>query len=143
MVMINTIKVIIYIIMYTYSIATTSFQGDDSITAQLLHCFQSYLLLDFSNENIIHNILYHFNIFLQKLQCVFYNMRDLAISPIMRIKRYLQFNFSARLGRKVCFSENRVIVYKGFVINLKLPINSTKKHICSKSVIMKFKPKSL
>ena len=35
MVMINTIKVIIYIIMYTYSIATTSFQGDDGITAQL------------------------------------------------------------------------------------------------------------
>ena len=39
MVMISTVKVIIYIIMYTYSIATTSFLGDDGITAQLLHCF--------------------------------------------------------------------------------------------------------
>ncbi|MBQ2284507.1 MAG: hypothetical protein II244_02435, partial [Clostridia bacterium] len=39
MAMINTIKVMIYIIMYTYSIAITSFQGDDGITAQLLHCF--------------------------------------------------------------------------------------------------------
>jgi len=47
MVMISTIKVIIYIIMYTYSIAITSFQGDDGITAQLLHCFQSYLYVGF------------------------------------------------------------------------------------------------
>jgi len=42
--MINTIKVIIYIIMYTYSIAITSSLGDDGITAQLLHCFKSYLI---------------------------------------------------------------------------------------------------
>ena len=30
-----------YIIMYTNSIAITSFRGDDGITAQLLHCFQT------------------------------------------------------------------------------------------------------
>ncbi len=45
--------IIINEIMYSLSIATTSFQGDDSITAQLLHCFQSYLLSDFSNKDII------------------------------------------------------------------------------------------
>ncbi len=39
MVMINTIKVIIYIIMYTYSIAITSFQGDDGITTQFYTVF--------------------------------------------------------------------------------------------------------
>ncbi len=57
MVMINTIKVITYIIMYTYSIATTSFQGDDSITAQLLRLLRSYL------ANIIYKKLTFFNIF--------------------------------------------------------------------------------
>jgi len=62
--------IIINEIMYSLSIATTSFQGDDSITAQLLHCFQSYLLSDFSNKDIIQHILYYFNIFLQKLQYV-------------------------------------------------------------------------
>ena len=30
-----------YIIMYTNSIAITSFRGDDGITAQFLHCFQT------------------------------------------------------------------------------------------------------
>ena len=29
--------------MYSLSIAVTSFLGDDGITAQLLHCFKSYL----------------------------------------------------------------------------------------------------
>ncbi len=43
-------RIIINEIMYSLSIAITPFQGDDSITAQLLHCFQSYLLSDFSNK---------------------------------------------------------------------------------------------
>ena len=42
------------------------FKRDDSITAQLLHCFQSYLLSDFSDKHIIQHILYYFNNFLQK-----------------------------------------------------------------------------
>ena len=45
--------IIINEIMYSLSIATTSLSRDDSITAQLLHCFQSYLLSDFSNKDII------------------------------------------------------------------------------------------
>ena len=71
MVMINTIKVIIYIIMYTYSIATTSFRGDDGITAQLLRSFRSYLLLDFSNKNILQHILYFLNIFLENYNVLY------------------------------------------------------------------------
>lgn len=36
-------RTIIKQIMYSLSIAVTSFLGDDGITAQLLHCFKSYL----------------------------------------------------------------------------------------------------
>ena len=36
-------RIIINEIMYSLSIAITSFLGDDGITAQLLHCFPSYL----------------------------------------------------------------------------------------------------
>lgn len=36
-------RIIIKQIMYSLSIAVTSFLGDDGITAQLLHCFKSYL----------------------------------------------------------------------------------------------------
>lgn len=36
-------RIIIKQIMYSLSIAITSFLGDDGITAQLLHCFKSYL----------------------------------------------------------------------------------------------------
>ena len=43
-------RIIINEIMYSLSTAITSFHGDDSITAQLLHCFQSYLLSDFSDK---------------------------------------------------------------------------------------------
>lgn len=37
-------RTIIKQIMYSLSIAVTSFLGDDGITAQLLHCFKSYLI---------------------------------------------------------------------------------------------------
>ena len=36
-------RIIINEIMYSLSIAITPFHRDDSITAQLLYCFQSYL----------------------------------------------------------------------------------------------------
>ena len=50
-------RIIIKEIMYSLSIATTSFKRDDSITIQLLHCFQSYLLSDFPTK-ILYNIFY-------------------------------------------------------------------------------------
>jgi len=59
-------RIIIKEIMYSLSIATTSFHGDDSITAQLLRLFRSHLLSDFSNKIIIQHNLYYFNIYLSK-----------------------------------------------------------------------------
>ena len=50
-------RIIINEIMYSFSIATTSFCGDDSITAQLLHCFQSSLLSDFPTK-LLYNTFY-------------------------------------------------------------------------------------
>ena len=99
-------RIIIKEIMYSLSIATTSFQGDDGITAQLLHCFQSYLLSDFSDRSTIQYILYYFNIFLQnflllhikqkrfyktfdrfyKISDIVYNVHNFATQPIMHIK---------------------------------------------------------
>ena len=49
----NSNRIIINEIMYSLSIATTSFHGDDSITAQLLHCFQSYLFHRITPTNTI------------------------------------------------------------------------------------------
>ena len=57
-------RIIINEIMYSLSIAITSFQGDDGITAQLLHCFQSYLLTDFSDKNNIQTYFLLFKLFL-------------------------------------------------------------------------------
>ena len=48
-------RIIINDIMYSLSIATTSLHGDDSITAQLLRLFRSYLLSDFPTK-ILYNI---------------------------------------------------------------------------------------
>ena len=59
-------RIIIKEIMYSLSIATTSFRGDDGITARLLHCFQSYLLSDVPTKDIIQQILCFFNIFSKK-----------------------------------------------------------------------------
>ena len=75
-------RIIIKVIMYSFSIATTSFQGDDGITAQLLHCFQSYLLTDFSIESIIQHILYYFNILLQK-STMYYTKRGCIKQPLL------------------------------------------------------------
>ena len=55
--------IIINEIMYSLSIATTSFHGDDSITAQLLHCFQSYLYRIAPTRYIIHHNPIIFKIF--------------------------------------------------------------------------------
>ena len=115
-------RIIINEIMYSFSIATTSFRGDDSITAQLLHCFQSYLCR-ISPTKILYNIFHIFSTSFCKKQKrfyktfdsfykipnVIYNMWNFATQPIMHIKMPLQFNFSLRFQRKVRSTENRVI----------------------------------
>lgn len=53
-------RTIIKQIMYSLSIAVTSFLGDDGITAQLLHCFQILPLSDCSDFDIIYYLLIHF-----------------------------------------------------------------------------------
>ena len=47
-----------YIIMYTNSIAITSFRGDDGITAQFLHCSQPCLAGVSSGSSYDTNVLY-------------------------------------------------------------------------------------
>ena len=72
-------RIIINEIMYSLSIAITPFfKRDDSITIQLLHCFQSYLLLDFPTKTL-YNIFYIISTsFYKKLQCNFIKKNNLA-----------------------------------------------------------------
>jgi len=42
--------------MYSLPIAITSLLGDDGITAQFLHCFQSYLLCQSFLTDIVYNM---------------------------------------------------------------------------------------
>ena len=46
-----------------------------------------------------------------KIPNIVYNVCNFETQPIMHIKMSLQFDFSARLGRKVRSTENRVIGY--------------------------------
>ena len=48
-------RTIIKQIMYSKSIAITSFHGDDGITAQQLHCFKSYLYRN-NPTRVLYNI---------------------------------------------------------------------------------------
>ena len=58
-------KIIIKDIMYSVSIAITPFSRDDSITAQLLHCFQSHLWVGFSRHLYYTIFSNYFNIFIK------------------------------------------------------------------------------
>ncbi len=56
MVITNSKRIIIKQIMYSLPIAITSLLGDDGITAQFLHCFQSYLLCQSFLTDIVYNM---------------------------------------------------------------------------------------